>query len=138
MVHICDYKWSKTSTESVIGHLNLRIKVEKSFKKNYHHRTISPIEGYFKVTKNLREHFCSKMHKIKPGLDSYQLLQLAKIHLPISPGLIEVSPLKYLERKYQCKFKDNVSENKDLCFKSKFPRKKLECDSIDYNAAAST
>ena len=68
------------------------------------------------MTKNLEEHLCSKMYKLKPGPEYYQLLQSAKIHFPMSSGSMEVSPQKYSERKYQCKSKDNSknSENKRL------------------------
>ena len=131
------HKWSKTSTKSVIGHLQLRTKAEKPSKENYHHLKICPIEGCFKVPKNLGEHFCSKMHKLKPGPDCYQLLKSAKPYLPMTPGSIEFSPRRYLEKKYQCKSEDNVSENKDLCSKSN-SRKKLEYDNVDHTAASPT
>ena len=79
------HKWSKTSTKSVIGYLQLKKKVEKSSNKNYHHPKFCPIEGCFKVTKNLGEHSPSKMYKLKPGPNYYQLLQSCKIHLPMTP-----------------------------------------------------
>ena len=53
--------------------------------KNYHHLKVCHIEGCFKVTKNLGEHFCSKTHKLKPGPDYYQLLQSAKTYFPMTP-----------------------------------------------------
>ena len=54
-----------------------------------------------------------------------------------STVLIEVSPRRYFERKYQRNSEDNdVSENKDLCFKSN-SRKKLEYN-IDHTAASPT
>ena len=46
----------------------------KILQKNYHHLKVCPTEGCFRVTKNLGEHFRSKMHKLKPGPDYYQLL----------------------------------------------------------------
>ena len=89
------------------------------------------------MTKNLGEHFRSKMHKLKPGPDYYQLLKSAKSYLPITPGSIEFSPRRYLEKKYQCKSGENVSENKDLCSQSD-SRKKLEYDNVDHAAASPT
>ena len=44
--------------------------------------------------------FPSKMYKLKPGPDYYQLLQSAKINVPMTPGLIKVSAQIYLERNY--------------------------------------
>ena len=46
----------------------------KILQKNYHHLKVCPTDGCFRVTKNLGEHFRSKMHKLKPGPDYYQLL----------------------------------------------------------------
>ena len=90
------------------------------------------------MTKNLGEHFRSKMHKLKPGPDYYQLLQSAKAYVPMTPGSIKFSPRRYLEKKYQCQSEDNnVSENKDLCSKSN-SRKKLEYDNVDRTAVSPT
>ena len=55
----------------------------------------------------------------------------------MTPGSIEFSPRRYLEKKCQCKSEDNVSENKDLCSKSN-SRKKLEYDNVDHTAASPT
>ena len=99
------HNWSYSSASSAVGQFNMRkIPAKQSKKKDYHHKKVCPIEGCFKVVKNMGEHFRGKRHGLIPGGEEYNnLLKLAKPFTPLKTADMLSSPAKSLETRYHNK-----------------------------------
>ena len=99
------HNWSYSSASSAVGQFNMRkIPAKQSKKKDYHHKKVCPIEGCFKVVKNMGEHFRGKRHGLIPGGEEYNnLLKLAKPFIPLKTADMLSSPAKSLETRYHNK-----------------------------------
>ena len=81
-----------------------KIPAKQSREKDYHHKKVCPIEGCFKVIKNMGESFRVKKHGLIPGGEEYNsLLKLAKPFTPLRTADTLSSPAKSLETRYHNK-----------------------------------